>query len=310
VASQYRGLFAMAVTPFDAGGNIDSASIARLCDFYIDRGAAGIVALGLLGEANRLTVHEALFVAGSMVRAVNGRVPVLIGVSNSVPRATEELTQAVMANGAAGVMLAPLANQRNEAQSVAYLQAIIDQIGDDVPVVVQDYPQETGSYLSPETLSRLIAANPSIRALKHEDCPGLGKISYLRSSDRPPLTRTCPILVGGGGLYLPLELARGADGAMTGFAFPEVLARVCALTADGKAEAAHDLFDRYLPYLRYEQQPRFGLAVRKYVLHRRGAIAHPALRSPAYELTSEDIVEIEQLLARVSRSETMAAGDA
>ena len=79
--------------------------------------------------------------------------------------------------------------------------------------------------------------------------------------------RHIPILCGNNGLFLDYEMERGADGANTGYAFPDMLCDVVRLSAAGEREAAHDLFDAHLPLLRYEQQPGIGLAVRKYLLH-------------------------------------------
>ena len=59
---------------------------------------------------------------------------------------------------------------------------------------------------------------------------------------------------------------------MTGFAFPELLVRVVEKHHSGDHQGAEDLFDIYLPIIRHEQQPGFGLAVRKEILRRRGAI--------------------------------------
>jgi 4-hydroxy-tetrahydrodipicolinate synthase len=80
------------------------------------------------------------------------------------------------------------------------------------------------------------------------------------------------ILCGNGGLFLDFEMDRGADGAMTGYAFPDMLADLVRHAQAGERDAAHDLFDAHLPLLRYEQQPGLGLAVRKHILVRRGAI--------------------------------------
>ena len=66
--------------------------------------------------------------------------------------------------------------------------------------------------------------------LKHEDWPGLGKLSKVRESAQQESLRRVAVLVGNGGLYLPQELARGADGAMTGFAYPEMLVDVVKKT--------------------------------------------------------------------------------
>src|SRR5437763_6109202 len=119
---------------------------------------------------------------------------------------------------------------------------------------------------------------------KHEDCPGLKKLTQIRRACDGKQRRTVSILVGNGGLYVPQELARGADGIMTGFAFPDMLVEAWRLFADGKSEEAEDLYDCYLPLLRHEQQPGFGLAVRKEILRRRGAIGCAAARRPGPSL--------------------------
>src|SRR5665811_339885 len=105
----------------------------------------------------------------------------------------------------------------------------------------------------------------------------------------------------GGGLFLPEELTRGADGAMTGFAYPERMVDVCKAHANGDIERAHDIFDAYLPLARYEQQAGIGLAVRKHILAERGVIASAAIRKPGPKLSAPDIADIALLTARQTR---------
>jgi 4-hydroxy-tetrahydrodipicolinate synthase len=93
-------------------------------------------------------------------------------------------------------------------------------------------------------------------------------------------------------------MLRGADGAMTGFAYPEMMAEVVRLMQAGDEARARDLFDAYLPLIRYESQPGLGLAIRKYTLARRGAIAHATARKPSPTLSPETIAEIDILIAR------------
>jgi 4-hydroxy-tetrahydrodipicolinate synthase len=156
-------------------------------------------------------------------------------------------------------------------------------------------------HLSVPLFNRLVDDLPQIKVLKHEDCPGLAKITRIRQSAKRDDRRRVAILVGNGALYYPLELARGADGAMTGFAFPELLVEVWQRFTAGRDEAAFDLFDAYLPLIRYEQQPGVGLAVRKEILHRRGILASPALRPPGPKLGPEDAAELDLLLERLDR---------
>ena len=78
------------------------------------------------------------------------------------------------------------------------------------------------------------------------------------------------------------------------------------LSASGRREEAHDLFDAHLPLLRYEQQPGVGLSVRKYILHRRGLLASAALRAPAAPLTATAVAEVEHLLGRLAKHDPRA----
>jgi 4-hydroxy-tetrahydrodipicolinate synthase len=150
--------------------------------------------------------------------------------------------------------------------------------------------------------NRLVKEYAEIVMLKHEEWPGLGKLSRVRESAVQEGLRRVSVLVGNGGLYLPQELGRGADGAMTGFAFPEMLVEVVRLHRAGDIDAAEDLFDAYLPLVRHEQQPGFGLALRKEVLHRRGVIASPTVRAPGPRLTAADHEELTRLMTRVENN--------
>jgi len=155
-------------------------------------------------------------------------------------------------------------------------------------------------------IRKIVTDNPNCVMLKHEDWPGLEKISTLRSFQKDGSLRSLSILCGNGGLFLDFEMERGADGAMTGYAFPELLIDVVRLSKEGKRDAAHDLFDAHLPLIRYEQQPGAGLAVRKHVLQKRGIIASSAQRKPGATITPAAKAEVDYLLSRVARVDKRA----
>jgi len=296
-----RGVFIIAATPFADNHTLDLRSLERLIGFYIDAGVHGITILGMMGEAHKLTYDEARLVIQATLSQVAGEVPVVVGVSSPGLANLAALTSDAMSLGAAAVMVAPPSGLVTDEQVEGYVHQLCRAVGEEVPIVLQDYPQATGVHLSVSVLNRLIDDLPQIKVLKHEDCPGLGKLSRVRASAERDGRRRIAVLVGNGALYYPLELARGADGAMTGFAYPEVLVEVYERFAAGREEAASDLYDAYLPLLRYEQQPGVGLAIRKEILHRRGVIACPALRPPGARLDAIDRAELESLLTRVKR---------
>lgn len=202
--------------------------------------------------------------------------------------------------GAAGVMVAPPGSLRTDDQIIGYYRNVVATIGEDVPFVLQDFPLVTGVQISPRTIGAIIEALPSMVMLKHEDWPGLDKISELRAAEAAG-RRRISILCGNGGVFLPEEMARGADGAMTGFAFPEMMVNVCKLAGAGNLDRAQDIFDAYLPLARFEQQPGLGLAVRKYVLEKRGVISSQAQRRPGAALGTKAVAEVDRLLLRLEK---------
>src|SRR5499426_3436910 len=296
-----RDVFIIAVTPFTDNDDIDYASVDRMVEFYLERGVVGMTILGMMGEAQKLTAAESVAVARHVLKRAGERVPVVVGVSSPGFAAMRELTAAVMDAGAAGVMVAPPSTLKTDGDIVRYYASVVAAIGTEVPFVLQDYPQSTGVIISPSVINEIVKTLPSCVMLKHEDWPGLAKIAAVRAASQRGETRRISILVGNGALMLPEELRRGADGAMTGFSYPEMMVEVCRAHFAGKIERAADLFDAYLPLARYELQPGLGMAIRKYVLARRGAIASPALRKPAPALSADDKAEIERLMERQAR---------
>lgn len=299
LTEESRGVFVIAATPFREDYSIDLDSIDSMVDFYLKHGADGLTILGMMGEAPKLTFDEARTVAKRTIDR-SGSTPVVVGISSPGFAAMAELSKAVMDLGAAGVMVAPPNTLRSDQQVLGYFANVVDAVGSDVPVVLQDFPLSTGVVITSSVFEEIVKKNRSVVMLKHEDWPGLRKISEIRSAEKEG-ARRISILCGNGGLFLPEEMDRGADGAMTGFAFPEMMVRVCALASAGELEQARDVFDAYLPLIRYEQQPGVGLSVRKYVLAKRGAIASPTQRRPGSTLSSQEISDVEILLSRQSR---------
>jgi 4-hydroxy-tetrahydrodipicolinate synthase len=303
---QAHGVYPIAPTPFLDDGAIDFASIDRLSEFYLRSGATGATVLGQLGEAPKLDAAESLAVTARFIKAFE-RTPVIVGVTAPGFAAMRALARESMALGAAGVMIAPPNTLRTDDQITGYYAQAAQAIGADVPFAIQDYPLTFSVQMTPAVLRRIVADNASCVMLKHEDWPGLEKISALRGFERDGSMRHISILCGNGGLFLDFECERGADGAMTGYAFPDMLCDVVKLQREGRRDAAHDLFDAHLPLLRYEQQPGVGLGVRKHVLQRRGLIASAAQRSPKAALTAAARAEVEYLLSRLARHDARAA---
>lgn len=300
------GVLPIAPTPFLPDGAVDWASAERLFAHYASIRADGATVLGIMGEAPKLEPDEAIGLLKRAVAALPGK-PVIVGVSAPGFAPMRALARQSMEAGAAGVMISPAPGLRSDDQIAGYFRDATEAVGTDIPVVLQDYPQASGVFLAPGVIRRIIMENPSITVIKAEDWPSLEKVSALRRFQAEGSLRPLSILVANGGLFLDFEMERGADGSNTGYAFPELLIDVVRLSKAGQRDAAHDLFDAHLPLLRYEQQPGVGLAVRKYVMMRRGLLAHDAQRKPGSQLSATARAEVEYLLGRLARTDKRAA---
>ncbi|MDJ0825561.1 MAG: dihydrodipicolinate synthase family protein [Rhodobacter sp.] len=292
-----KGVFTIAVTPFLPDGALDLDSVDRMVDFYAEKGATGLTILGMMGEAGKLSAAESEAVVKRVVARTD--LPVVVGVSAPGFAPMQTLAAEAMAAGAAGVMVAPHHTLKTDGQIIGYYHSVAEVLGD-APFVLQDFPLVTGVVVPVEVILKIVEDCPTCVMLKHEDWPGLDKISALRAASEGG-ARRISILCGNGGLYLTEEMLRGADGAMTGFAYPEMMADVVSEMQVGDVARARDIFDAYLPLVRYESQPGIGLAIRKHTLARRGAIAHPTVRKPGPGLSAAAETEVAALVERQER---------
>lgn len=300
LTAQAKGVYVIAATPFADDGTIDYARADRLVEFYLEEGVHGMTVLGIMGEAPKLSDTEQIQFMTHVLDRVADRVPVIVGISNPGIDNLVTLARRSMDAGAAGVMVAGIAGLKTDEQVWGYFANVLDRLGPEVPVCLQDYPPTTTVYMAVPTVNRLIDEFANLVMLKHEDCPGLRKLTQVRKGPEDGHRRVS-ILTGNGGLYAPQELARGADGIMTGFAFPGMLVEVYERFAAGDADAAEDLYDLYLPLVRHEQQLGFGLAIRKEIFRRRGVLSSAATRQPGPTMDADDLAELDRLTDRLKR---------
>ena len=286
-----RGVYNIMATPFDNTGELDLQSVGTLIKFQIGRGVTGLTILGNLGEVRYLTDCERKQVVNATLSLVAGQVPVIVGMGFSGAHATIYHAGIAAKAGAAGLMVAPPVGVRGQ-------EAILDhyrRVGEatSLPIVIYDEPLSSGVVMPPATLARIVEAVPTATVIKLEEPPTPAKLTSIREL----LDRRAQIFGGLGGAFFLEELARGADGTMTGFAFTEILVGIYRQFAAGQTEKARAIFDRYISLIRYEAQPGIGLALRKEILRRRGAIRTSVVRPPAQPLDKETLAELEATLA-------------
>jgi 4-hydroxy-tetrahydrodipicolinate synthase len=293
MVDQLSGVFNIMATPFNKRREVDYSSLKTLVEFQLDKGIDGLTVLGVLGEAAKLTVAERQAVMETVIQAVHGRVPVIVGTSHQDLQTCTVLSQSALAAGATGVMVAPPRFEKpTDAAVITYYEQIAAAVNG--VFVIQDFPPVTNVILSPALLAELAARLPHVRNLKLEDPPLMQKVGDLRRR-----TDQFAIFGGLGGMFFLEELERGAVGTMTGFAFSEILVAVFQAFKAGDLARAEKIFDRYLPLVRFENQPVINLTIRKELLRRRGAIASATLREPFAPIDGDTLGEIDRILRRV-----------
>ena len=296
---RFEGVYSVLPTPFKAGGDVDIESLKRVVDLIVAAGVNGVTALGVTGEVSRLNERERSVVVEAVVQQVNGRAKVIVGASADGVRTCIEFSRDAKALGAAAVMVSPPRMPKLNTESVVnHYKTLADAV--DLPVVVQDYPPISGFAMEAGLLARIAREVPAARTIKLEDPPTPFKTARILAA----AGETKVAILGGlGGVFLIEELLAGAAGVMTGFAYPEVLVKVVTLYRAGDIEAAADLFYRFVPLMRFEFQEGIGMAIRKEVLRRRGALADGSTRAPGAVLDEGTRAALDRVLAWTARQE-------
>ncbi len=289
---QLEGVYSVLPTPFASSGEVDETSLQRVIDLFIEAGVNGVTALGVTGEVARLTEEERRRVLDVVVSHVNGRIGVVAGTTAEGTRTCIGYSRHAREAGATAVMVSPPRLPKLNSETVVrHFKSLAEAV--DIEIVVQDYPPMSGFAMEPSLLARIANEIPRARTIKLEDPPTPFKTSRILEACGDTPVR---IFGGLGGVFLIEELLAGATGAMTGFAYPEMLVKIVSLFRAGKIDEAADVFYRAVPLMRFEFQEGIGMAIRKEVLHRRGALASAATRAPAAVLDTATRESLDRVI--------------
>jgi len=268
-------------------------------DLIVAAGVNGVTALGVTGEAARLSERERGVVVDTVVRQVAGRVRVIVGTSADGVRTCIDFSREARSLGGSAVMVSPPRMPKLNSESVVnHYKALAEAV--DLPIVVQDYPPISGFSMEAGLLARIAREVPAARTIKLEDPPTPFKTARILAA----AGETKVAILGGlGGVFLLEELLAGAAGVMTGFAYPEVLVKVVSLYRSGEMDQAADLFYRFVPLMRFEFQEGIGMAIRKEVFKRRGVLADASTRAPGAVLDEGTRTALDRVLAWTARQE-------
>jgi 4-hydroxy-tetrahydrodipicolinate synthase len=298
----FNGVFSVLPTPFKGGGEVDVESLKRVVDKVVSAGVNGVTALGVTGEVARLNERERHLVADTVIRQVDGRVKVIVGTSADGVRTCVEFSREARTLGASAVMVSPPRMLKLNTESVLHhYKALAEAV--DLPIVVQDYPPISGFAMEAALLARIVREVPAARTVKLEDPPTPFKTARILAAAGETKVN---ILGGLGGVFLLEELLAGAAGVMTGFAYPEVLVQVVSRYCEGRVDEAADLFFRFVPLMRFEFQEGIGMAVRKEVWRRRGALADGSTRAHGAVMDEGTRAALDRVLAWTAGQEGAA----
>ncbi len=291
------GLLNIMVTPFTTSEEVDVESLRAVTRWAVEAGVSGLVPLGIMGEAHKLSDRERDLVLETVVDEA-GAVPVVAGCTAESTVVAAERARRAAELGAAAVMIAPPRGATTPALQREHYAGVA---GVGIPVVVQDEPVTTGVVMTSSTIGELCELD-GIAAVKVEHSPSPTKISGILEA-----APQAACYGGLGGLYLLEELDRGAVGVMTGFAFPEVLVDIHRRYAAGDTDGAWAVFHHWMPLIRYEAQLGVGgVSIRKQLLTERGVIADPTARRPVAPGDARSLSELRNLVSRLSSADTGA----
>ena len=288
-----KGVYNITPTPFHPDGSLDEASLKTLTDFTVKCRVNGMTILGVLGETSKVSEAERERIISTVIEAADGRIPICVGTSHSATGVCVEYSRRAQTLGAKAVMVAPpkLARSNDAALRRHYL-TVAEAI--DIPVVVQDHPTSSGVLMSVDFIAAIAEEAPQTRFLKLEDEPSPQKVSQVLAANS-----RVQVFGGLGGIMFLEELRHGAIGTMTGFAFPDILVDIYQKFSRGDVDGATEVFYRACPLIRFENQARINLVLRKHIYHQRGAIASPAVREPYARVDEGTLADLHDILTRL-----------
>jgi 4-hydroxy-tetrahydrodipicolinate synthase len=246
---RFPGILPAVTTPFDDSGAIDVDALQANVRALLDAGVHGIVGTGTMGEAGSLTAAERRTVIAAIAEAVDGRVPVLAGVSASTAeQAGAYATDAAAAGAGAMMCLPPLGYRGDAAEVEAFFAAVAGATG--LPLMLYNNPEASGVDMPAELIARIAAGVEQVVAVK--ECSGdVRRIpALLHATD-------LEVLVGGDDWALE-GFSAGASGWVSGVAVvaPADCVALYEHCRAGELEPAREIYSRLLPVARFDMNPK------------------------------------------------------
>jgi 4-hydroxy-tetrahydrodipicolinate synthase len=231
------------VTPFDDRGRIDLGALEGLVEWQISQGVDFLLPCGTTGESATLSRDERKAVTAAVVRAANGRVPVIAGAGgNHTARAVFWARDAAAAKADGILSVTPMYNRPSPEGLLRHFSAIAEAT--DLPVLVGNEPHRTSLDLDVETILRL-SEIPRIAGLK-EASSNFQKLARLMAS----VPEDFAVYAGEDATALAL-VALGARGVISVAAneVPREMTTLVHAALEGRRDEALELQRKYQPLM-------------------------------------------------------------
>jgi dihydrodipicolinate synthase/N-acetylneuraminate lyase len=287
---EWRGSFAIPMTPFDEQDRIDQDALRDEIEFCVQAGARGLVTPVMVSEFFYLSEDERRLMIRIPVEQAAGRIPVVANCAAvSTPLAVSYARYAEEEGADAVIAMPPYIHRPDWERIREYYQAISDAVT--VPVWIQNAGLAA---LSPDQIVTLCTQIERVSWVKEEVAPSTHSIGAL-------MARNCPaiegVMGGAAGRYMITERARGAVGVVHACEICDVVQEIWRLLDAGEEGAARDLFERALPAL--ELEGLMGMAFAKEIMVRRGVFVNHRMRLAARPLDEDDLREIDRVWERL-----------
>lgn len=205
-----QGSYVAIVTPFHEDGSVNFEKFRELCEWHVQSGTDGIVALGTTGESSTMTHEEDEAVVKCALDAVRGRIPVIAGAGSNCTETALMKSRAYADLGVDGLLLiTPYYNKANARGMYRHFAACADAVS--VPIILYNVPGRTGCSLTPDCVEAL-SKHKNIAALKEAS----GDISYVAKVARY-VTDEFQLLSGNDDMIVPV-MSLGGSGVISVFA--------------------------------------------------------------------------------------------
>ena len=288
--NEWRGSFAIPMTPWDDRDRIDEDVLAAEIDFCIQSGVGGLVTPVLVSEFQALSEDERRVMMRLPVEVAKGRVPVVVNVAaENTPLAVSYARYAQEIGADAVIAMPPYALRPDWDVTFAYYNAISDAVR--IPVWIQNAGIVA---LTTDQIVKLCSEIENVSWVKEEVDPSPRMIAALIGRNHP---RVKGVMGGAGGRYLITEWARGAKGCIHACQFCDVVQDIWDLLEAGRLPDAGDLFEKVLPGLILEGL--LGMAYSKEIMVRRGVFRNNRMRMQSRGLDADDLREVDRAWERI-----------